>query len=801
MTTILDLAKVLEGKSPVELTKTDVVRFKDGDANRGRVVAEAADFIVYSLKNPQSLRILSKQKADLQMTFKHHTGPVLSVQFCNYNSNIVASMSDREIIVWKCDAEGPAAAPLPYLLVDGAAKAFAWIFRDNKPELLFLQGDVVKSIPVQELITNVKDKFTGAAPVPVPAASIRSVAGGMAGDFLTARGKTFVAAMDPSTLVAGELGGRGLCPPWHPTESQPITFVGFIGTNCIAAANSTSVWVWNIADNPQLVAKVNLNGVSARLLALQSSTAGPNGTQCLAELYFDNSTAAFLNFDTQTVIYAKLSANVRPGCYCSTVTMDNVTLLTDFGSVVAYTYVLRDTPSTGFPRTVSSSTNGGINLSSAFGMGAGKMPPQVPGGKQIIGRPVQVPGLPPGAAGMPMTMPMPFAPPMYQFSPQQPQPMALRNPALAGVSGPRQMFEDAESARQMLKRSQDELEKAVSNLRSILSLSPIMMRNDTDKLVQRALDRQLREIRRQTSAPAAADGEESYTTTFADIQYLLTKVTSSLTVGVAAAVEQAVAKDIDGALVDAVSKIAKKDATVDLRAKLDQAIQAAAQEFTARVEEKIRQQTESQVLMYIRQVTMEHEKVVAELQSVIQQQSEMLAEYQRSNILSQLESLKKDVAKLKAAEGASGASSGPAVAPSPESIVTTARDFIQGKDFKKGLEWVTRYNNPELTLKLLTVLMGDATKSIVEDELLVSPAIDDATWGLIVGHLTLVQQSDALETALWWMDSILLEREGIMKSNLTLKETVRKFVTQWRTTPGISASIQSALNRVGVICK
>ena len=130
-------------------TLSEVARFKDeGGSASSKVIADSQRFVVYSLKNPAQLRVLVKSEyPTVQVAFKSHTAPVRSAKFVSDLSNICATSSDRELLVWYIDSEGaPSAADgkktyqiHTYFSAPITTVSLSWVpIRDRPPNVLIL---------------------------------------------------------------------------------------------------------------------------------------------------------------------------------------------------------------------------------------------------------------------------------------------------------------------------------------------------------------------------------------------------------------------------------------------------------------------------------------------------------------------------------------------------------------------------------------------------------------------------------------------------------------------------------------
>lgn len=753
---LINLGKLVSGATPVELSKTDVSRFKEADENP-RVVADSADFIVYSLKSRTSLRVLPK-KSQNQLLFKQHASPVKAARFVNYSSNIVASYSDTELWVWYIDMEK--AETVPYFSASIGVRNLCWMFREKTPELLVLEGSTVKILPTSRLIEQQVSTATSQ--------HFRTILEGVTDQvsLLAARDKSIAVAAHPNAVITGsngELSGNS----WHPCDKQPIQFMSFCGPSLLAVATKDAVFIWNVEGAPRPAMKLDLAGLSP-LSVMEPTTS--QSSQSTVELFFTNSTALFINLEQATVAYTKLFGTVRSGGFCSSNAADSITVLADFGNILSYSYVYPSTktiPLGARPGGAPSPQN------DANGRAPGAIPLVSTGGLPGMTSPMMMGGMPPNYSSQSL----------------------IRNPALVGVGGGASLSAAADNASQQLSASGAELERALANLKQMISLGRTMVSSDNEKLTQRALQSQANQIQSQlrgsSGGPVSADSQY-YRCTADDLQLLMEKLTAAITMGIAPAVEEAIAKNLEPALQAEIGRTVRKDIAGDIRAKLNEALGNASNEFAQKVEEKIRQQTD-QCVGYVRQIQQEYNAAMGQLQDVIQQQHEMLAEYQRANILSQLEDMRKQVGKLKSGAPVDTAAAG---APAPETIVSTAKQFIQSKDFTKGLEWVTRFNNAELTISLLTGLNdSDLNEALVAD-----PAVSDSLWTVVLGHLTMTQNVDTLDAVVWWIESVMLEHEGLTSNN-QLKTLVAAFIKTWRAIPAVPPTVSKNLSRLNAVLK
>lgn len=272
--------------------------------------------------------------------------------------------------------------------------------------------------------------------------------------------------------------------------------------------------------------------------------------------------------------------------------------------------------------------------------------------------------------------------------------------------------------------------------------------------------------------------------------YLMQRLSSCVTTNIGAAIDHAMAMQLEPALRAAVQKQGRKDITVDLKAKLDQALNSASGEFATVAEAKTRQGAEA-LLHFTDQLQKEYMDTIQVLQSVVQQQQEQLAAYQNSGLLQEVESLRAQVKKLRESQ-ASPTTAGPK-APSPETIVSTAKQFIDGKDYNRGLEWVLRFKNPELSQSLLLQLTTEQRDAIVEDS-----AVTNDNLAMAAAHVAACTDFARLPACIQWLDAILFTdtRDGLL-SNLPLLNTVKQFVTLWYNTPGVTNELKKDLKRFG----
>ncbi|CAD2219328.1 hypothetical protein ADEAN_000683300 [Angomonas deanei] len=104
-----DLFAVTENNKSIY--RTTVALFKETTERCNRLLADSESFLAYTLKNGTTLRFVSRP-GNVKGSLKH-TGAVHNVKFVNYRSNVGASASANEFLVWVVtndSAEGEEAA-------------------------------------------------------------------------------------------------------------------------------------------------------------------------------------------------------------------------------------------------------------------------------------------------------------------------------------------------------------------------------------------------------------------------------------------------------------------------------------------------------------------------------------------------------------------------------------------------------------------------------------------------------------------------------------------------------------------
>lgn len=137
--------------SPKDAVHTQVALFKEGAS---RIVAASKSCVMYTMKTKSHVRVIVLKVPGNPIAFKAHTSDVLSIKFVNSTSNVVASISEKELLVWFVNLQH--CATEIYFKVNQRIRAFTWILDLTFPDLLVVQDDKISVLKSSALIQTYK---------------------------------------------------------------------------------------------------------------------------------------------------------------------------------------------------------------------------------------------------------------------------------------------------------------------------------------------------------------------------------------------------------------------------------------------------------------------------------------------------------------------------------------------------------------------------------------------------------------------------------------------------------------------
>lgn len=744
-----------EAGAPASYETNEVSRFKEVTPE-SRVIADSQEFIVYSLKNGANLRIVGKSDKS-QSSFKEHKSTVRFAAFVTNKSNVVASFSDTELLVWYVD--GKAKEPVVYFEAQFVVTACAWLLQPNSkyPDLLCVRDNKVLLLKASELISQFVPEAEGklqATEAHFTPISEKATEGGSA-LLSVGSGGSFAYTVDPATVVTCTM--RNLkTPPWKPCGKGPITHLAVMAASPIlAAASDSTLNIFDIAAEPTPLFKIALGG--DKIVGLRTS-----GTNVAA--FLESGEVVLVTLDRSSGVSAarfyKLEAPVRGNGFAIVGWKLGSSIATaavvDFGEKLAYCVF---------------DPNAKV---AALGPAAPQYRPQpVPQQLPPMVAAAAAAAIPPPQYGMaPPLFSSPMSPVMLGAAAPPPSPLSaanniIYNPALAGVNAEGQLAAALEMYNKELLAAKERLDSVLSNATQVVKLIPQQVSRDATQLTALALEAQAAEIAK-AGGGAAAGSSSADAARAADqvVTMMMERISDSIVDGVSDAIDQAIVAQLEPALRNAFVKRAKQGQRDAIKKRIDDVLKGAATEFVAELEKRQEAHSES-LKQRIKEMNREQQQAMGEIVKYVKTLEEQLSSIERSGLLDDVKELRAEVARLKRGEAANAPGAGVAAIP-PETIVSTARGMIASGDSERGLLYALNLKNADVTLALLTSLDEET-----RDHLFSDPAVSDATLSLAVGQLLQISRAEAIEPTVMLLNNMVLDRMTLTASEPLVDATMR----------------------------
>lgn len=98
MTEEVNLATTAEKVPSKYIYHTTVAIFRE-EPEMPRVIADSEGYLAYTLKNGRTVRVIARAN-NMKGSVKGHSTPIHAIRFVNYRSNVAASASEKEFLVW-----------------------------------------------------------------------------------------------------------------------------------------------------------------------------------------------------------------------------------------------------------------------------------------------------------------------------------------------------------------------------------------------------------------------------------------------------------------------------------------------------------------------------------------------------------------------------------------------------------------------------------------------------------------------------------------------------------------------------
>jgi hypothetical protein len=734
--------------APKKPQTAEIARFKDENST-ARVVTASQSFVVYSLKNRSSLRVLPRKASQQtnQMSYKKHTADVTGAQFVNNRSNVVASTSEKELLVWYVDEENQIHT---YFSFPKHVTAFAWVpVANSPPDLLVLVKDGDKHsagiLKASELI--VKSTKSDAGVVGTPDGSlvasesdITSLRSDVTGAqvFASAASPIVAFSVSPDSVVTASLGNIHT-PAWKPCDGERVTALSVLPNELLVAACDAAIYVWDVAGEPR---------------ALQRFGLGPR--RCLAIHCTSSRAAAFLTTASNT------------GCEAMVMNMQ---------------------PKTGVSATAFYDVNCKVSHVSSCVVPSANEDPRlhVDGGNVLQVCLLQDAAWNPIDSGVTASAAVPkqAAP-----APGNASPSSVRLPALGGA-------QNAE-----IDALRSHIETALSNTASMLALSQSVVTKDHNSLVQEALKAQAKTLANLAGSHArpghsgvVAGGSSAFD---AVLEGITDPVATALVEGISAAIEDQLRNQLDQALRHVLTRQEKrkqKDQIAELRGALDGVVSGVMDQAKQTIHDK-QVAYASRLMHYVSDVASEGASAIQQLQQVIVAQQQQLAAIEKSGLVEEVKQLRAEVAALKGRAGAPAKpDSSVAADMPPETVLSNAQSHLAAGDHLTGLNWVLQFNDAAMIVQLLISCSEETRNNMLEDA-----SIADAVWSRLVGFLASTPRKETLEPTLDWLCDIVAEKSDLMKND-QLAVAVNSFVNSWKSNPNLAQSAKDRLRKLVMLIR
>jgi hypothetical protein len=737
----------------------EVARFKDENAT-ARVVTASQSYVVYSLKNRSSLRVLPRKASQqtTQMAYKKHSADVTGAQFVNNRSNVVASTSAKELMVWYVDDDNQIHT---YFSFPREVSAFAWVpVANSPPDLLVLVKNgathTAGILKASELI--VKSTKSEAGVVGTPDGTLIATDSDMTtlrtditcdAVFATAASPIVAYSVGADSIVTASLGNPHT-PAWQPCDGDRVTSLAVLPNELLVAACDAAIYVWDVAAEPR---------------ALQRFALGPR--RCMALHCTSSRAAAFLTTGNSNACEAMV-LNMQPKIGAAATAFYDINCRV---SVVSSCVVAGATED---PRL---HVDGGNVLQVCLLQDAAWNPLDVPvASPVVVGKAQQQQQQAPAAAAAAVAAP---------------SPPSIRLPGIAGVQNP-----EIDALRM-------HIETALSNTASMLAVSQSVVTKDHNSLVQEALKAQAKTLatlaasqtRPGHSGGAIAGGSNAFD---AVLEGITEPVATALVEGISAAIEDQLRTQLDQALRHVLTRQEKrkqKDQITELRGALDGIVAGVM----AQAQDTIRDKQvayASRLMHYVSDVASEGASAISQLQQVIVAQQQQLAAIEKSGLLEEVKALRAEVAALKARGGAAAKPVAAVAADMPpETVLANAQAQLAAGAHALGLNWVLQFNDAAMVVRLLISCAEETRNNMLEDS-----TIPTDVWSRLVGFLASTPRLETLEPTLAWLFDIIAEKPELMKND-QLAVAVNSFLNSWKSNPNLDQAAKDGLRKIVMLIR
>jgi hypothetical protein len=753
--------------------KVEIARFKDENSTVPRVVTASQSYIVYSLKSRSALRVLPRQasKQGTQLAYKRHTSNVTTAQFVNMRSNIIASASESELLVWYVDEESQTLCT--YFALNRNVVSFSWMPVANQPpDLLVLikDGDKHHAAMLKASALIVQSTKTADGVVGKPDGSLVADDASLvvlrrdidvAIPFTSAASPIFSFSAGNDSIVTASLGNTS-APAWKACEGEAVQAVSVMPNELLVAVGASALFVWDVAGEPTLLQRILLG--ARRCMALQCTASRATAFVSVG----NENTSEAVSFMMQPKVGAVAASAYEVDCLVTPVSScvvpgasDEPRLHVDAGNVLQV-LLLQDAAWTP------------LDPSAAI--------PAAPANITSPKHPKQ--NSPPPAAS-----PNPTQAAASQISQPRSVPLVNAGAAFGAASNPE------------LEAVKAHIEAALANTASMLNVSQNVIYKDHSNLIQEALKAQaktLAALASQQNPRSSAAGSGAAATGSNVFDSVLDGITEpvalALVEGISNAVEEQLRTQLETALRVVLTKQEKrkqKDQMADLRTNIDTIVGDVMTTVQQTVQEK-QVAYASRLIHYVSDVAGEGGAAVNQLQQIIVAQQQQLQAITQSGLLEELKRLREEVAQLKSRQAA------PTAAPEnvpKETVLANAQMHLAQGNHMTGLNWVMQYDDPALVTQVLINCNEETRNAMLEDE-----SIPEAVWGRLLGCLASNPKKETLEPSLLWLVDIALEKQGLLRND-QLVVAVGNFVNSWKSASGLSSTAKDKLRQLVLLIR
>lgn len=755
----------------------------DGDAPR--VVADAHHYIIYSLKNRSTLRLLARSN-NLQNIIKLHKKDVTLVKFVNFKSNVVASCGDTdEFFVWFVGkgADDKPEATVYFRLqhtVPLKIRAFAWFVdaATNSPNILMTANDgshVLNAGTTISRYTNAEVTI-GFAEF---AKNLERAVSPVAKAFTCVGAEGMLAFNLSSTTVVTCTLRNTNTPAWKPSEGEDLVGLEMLQTRSavLVAASASSVWVWAVSAEPQLLHKLHFGIGSVFTLAATGTSFAvftPTKTAYVVDAtQSDAGSSAIAGLVAEKFQLSKQITPLMSLSPSADTKASSFVITADFGEKLAIV-VLKKTEANG------------VDVSGAVVSSEGSpfLPP--PPTRRDTQPQLSQAVLPPyGAGSAPRpAFATPVGSPFLQGSPLvlgagRP----LLNPSLPQLSQDGVIAQALEETGREVQAAKERVDSALQNTAQILLLAATNVKKDHTALTTLALEAQMTELQRAgvgsapaSAAPAAQAGASSALFEQKFVNQLLDEVASTIIEGLIPGVRAAVLEELEPRIRTVVAAQWKKTNRDAFKQRVDALLNDSSAAFIAELETK--QKTyEKNLEFYAKEVKKTAEGGLQKLSSQIIVLEDQLNAISQSRLLDEVRTLRGQVKDLKAQIAAGQAQPLPDIPAT--TLVAAAKRMILGGKVADGLDYAARVEQAEVTLALLAELDADFSEE-QHNAVVEHTGVSDKVWTDILSHCAHATKIQRLPVALGWIRNVLGERPHLLQASVALKDALQRFTTVWK---------------------